>query len=118
MAQVVWLKRDLRSDDHAALASAARAGPVVFLYVYEPDVYAAPEHDPSHLAFVDDSLAELDVVLQAYGGRVTYRHGTMPDVANAKARMYEIRRRTSARSEAASVYEKHGSRKPTPKRRK
>jgi deoxyribodipyrimidine photo-lyase len=67
MAQVVWLKRDLRSDDHAALASAARAGPVVFLYVYEPDVYAAPEHDPSHLAFVDDSLAELDVVLQAYG---------------------------------------------------
>jgi deoxyribodipyrimidine photo-lyase len=38
-------------------------------------------------------------------------------VAKAKARLYEIRRRTSSRSEAASVYRKHGSRKPTPKRR-
>jgi deoxyribodipyrimidine photo-lyase len=80
MAQVVWLKRDLRLHDQAALASASRIGAVVLLYVYEPDVYAAPEHDPSHLAFVNESLADLDEALKPYGGRITYRQGTMPDV--------------------------------------
>jgi deoxyribodipyrimidine photo-lyase len=80
MAHVVWLKRDLRIDDHAPLARAARCGEIVVVYAYEPDVYAAPEHDPSHLAFIDRSLAELDTALGALGGRVTYRHGRMPDV--------------------------------------
>jgi deoxyribodipyrimidine photo-lyase len=38
-------------------------------------------------------------------------------VAQAKSRIYAIRRRGDARSEAAQVYLKHGSRKPTPPRR-
>ena len=39
----VWLKRDLRVDDHAALAEAvarARGGAVFAVFVYEPEVLA------------------------------------------------------------------------------
>jgi len=40
--QVVWFKRDLRVDDHRPLAAAARAGAVLPLYVFEPDLFDAP----------------------------------------------------------------------------
>ena len=35
--QVVWFKRDLRVQDHRPLAIAAERGPVIPLYVIEPD---------------------------------------------------------------------------------
>ena len=57
--ECVWFKRDLRVDDHAPLVEAARRGPLLALYVYEPDVLAAPEVDASHLAFVNQSLEAL-----------------------------------------------------------
>ena len=55
--QVVWLKRDLRLRDHAPLHAAIARGPVLLLYVYEPSWFAADTFDPSHLAFVNDSVS-------------------------------------------------------------
>ena len=78
--QLVWLKRDLRLADHAPLHRATKRGPVVILYVYEPELLAAPEHDPSHFEFIDQSLAELDRRLRALGQRLVIRHGRLPDV--------------------------------------
>ena len=34
--QLVWFKRDLRVHDHAALAQAAKQGPVLCVYIIEP----------------------------------------------------------------------------------
>ncbi|MBD3220470.1 deoxyribodipyrimidine photolyase, partial [bacterium] len=73
--QVVWLKRDLRVDDHPALARAARAGPVLALHVYEPALLESPEFDPSHLVFVNECLAEVADELTARGARLTVRTG-------------------------------------------
>lgn len=72
---VVWLKRDLRLQDHAPLAEAAKHGPFIALYVYEPIVWNAPEADRSHLEFVNESLLELDHKLRRIGGRIVYRAG-------------------------------------------
>ena len=41
--QVVWFKRDLRLADHRPLAEAARRGPVLPLFVVEPDFWRLPE---------------------------------------------------------------------------
>jgi len=79
-AQVVWLKRDLRVRDHRPLFQAAARGPCVCLYVYEPEVYGADDFDPSHLEFINRSLAEVDRSLRGIGGRLTTRVGRMPDV--------------------------------------
>ena len=40
---VVWFRNDLRVADHSPLVAAARRGPVVCLYIYEPDIMAAED---------------------------------------------------------------------------
>ena len=55
--QVVWFKRDLRIRDHRPLYEAARTGgPLLALYVYEPEIVRADDFDPSHLVFINQSL--------------------------------------------------------------
>jgi deoxyribodipyrimidine photo-lyase len=73
--QVVWLKRDLRVHDHAALCAAAAAGPVVVLYVFEPPLLAAETADRRQWDFVHGSLAELGRALRARGAWLTVRVG-------------------------------------------
>jgi deoxyribodipyrimidine photo-lyase len=80
---LVWLKRDLRIADHAALHAACRNGNVVVLYVYEPELLAAAEHDSSHLVFINQSLRELDIELQKRGAQLTVRRGQLPEVFEA-----------------------------------
>lgn len=72
---IVWLKRDLRLLDHAPLSEAAKHGPFIALYIYEPIVWSAPEADQSHLEFVNEALLELDVKLKRLGGRIVFRVG-------------------------------------------
>jgi len=79
--QVVWFKRDLRVHDHAPLCAAAAAGPVVPLYVVEPDVVlAGDDHDDRHLAVVTDALADLRTSLTARGAPLVVRTGRVVDV--------------------------------------
>ena len=40
---IVWFKRDLRVADHLPLAMASRLGPVLPLYIVEPDFWAQPD---------------------------------------------------------------------------
>jgi deoxyribodipyrimidine photo-lyase len=79
-SQLVWFKRDLRISDHAPLHEAAKAGPCICLYVYEPELYLSVEFDPSHLKFINESLAELDSALHARGSRLVIREGSIPAV--------------------------------------
>ncbi|MAD18864.1 MAG: deoxyribodipyrimidine photolyase [Planctomycetaceae bacterium] len=76
---VVWFKRDLRVADHAPLVEAAGRGPVVGLYVHEPEVLASPEWSPGHLAFIEDCLGELRRRLASLGSVLLVRHGAMPE---------------------------------------
>jgi deoxyribodipyrimidine photo-lyase len=74
----VWLKRDLRSADHAALATAvvrSRGGAVFAAFVYEPEVFAQPEWDSSHTAFQEECLRDLEPALGRLGIRLVTRHG-------------------------------------------
>ncbi len=73
--QLVWFKRDLRVHDHAPLAQAARRGPCLCLYLYEPELLQSPEFDASHLEFINQSLAELDRELRARGAALVTRVG-------------------------------------------
>ena len=81
--QLVWLKRDLRLADHAPLARAAARGPVIVLYVHEPELLGAPEYDGSHHDFIVGSLDELDERLRPFGQRLVLRYGRLPEVFEA-----------------------------------
>jgi deoxyribodipyrimidine photo-lyase len=74
----VWLKRDLRVVDHAALATAvgrARGGAVFAVFLYEPEILAQAEWDTSHTAFQRECLDDLEVELRRLGIRLVTRHG-------------------------------------------
>ncbi len=64
---IVWFKRDLRVADHCPLAEAARTGPVLPLYIVEPELWAQPDASARQWAFAAESLRELQNSLAALG---------------------------------------------------
>ena len=73
--QLVWFKRDLRLHDHAPLAAAARRGPVLGVYLFEPMLLSAPDADRQHLTFVIECVTELRARLRRRGGELLLRTG-------------------------------------------
>jgi deoxyribodipyrimidine photo-lyase len=82
-SSVVWFKRDLRVHDHAPLAQAAAAGPVIALYIVEPELWRQPEMAGRHWAFTSECLGELGAALAQRGVPLTIRVGEAVDVLEA-----------------------------------
>ncbi len=78
--ELVWFKRDLRIRDHAALTAATARGPVLCVYVYEPQLLHARDHDAMHLGFVNECLDDLEQSLAARGATLHRRTGDVPHV--------------------------------------
>ena len=81
--QVVWFKRDLRVEDHKPLVDAAKAGPVLPLYVVEPDWWAGPDMSARQWDFVRESLVELRAALADLGQPLVVRVGEVVEVLAA-----------------------------------
>ncbi|MCA2999597.1 MAG: deoxyribodipyrimidine photo-lyase [Rhodocyclaceae bacterium] len=77
---VVWFKRDLRVSDHAPLAAAALRGPVLPIYVIEPEVFAAPDFAHQHWGFIRESLHELQADLATLGSPLAVYHGEITHI--------------------------------------
>ena len=77
---VVWLKRDLRLHDHRPLMSAAKSGPIIFLYVIEPDYWALSDTSYRQYAFLRESLRDLSEQCAGIGGHLTIRVGNAEKV--------------------------------------
>lgn len=81
MTTVLWFKRDLRVADNAALAAACVAGgPVLPIYIAEPELWAQPDASARQWAFIADSLEELRAELGALGAPLIVRVGAAVDV--------------------------------------
>ncbi len=78
--QLVWYKRDLRVADHAPLANAAAAGPVLPVYVIEPGYWREPDTAARHWAFIRESLIELNAALARLGLQLRVVEGDLPEV--------------------------------------
>ena len=73
--ELVWFKRDLRVADHSPLVAATRQGPVMCLYIYEPEIMAGEDFASRHLKFINDSLRDLDAALKERGARLLIQRG-------------------------------------------
>lgn len=83
---VVWFRRDLRVADHPALSHAAARGPVVCLFVTDPEVLGRRHHrSPARLRFLRAGLEALDAELRERGGSLVVRHGAAETVVPAVA---------------------------------
>jgi len=73
--QVVWFKRDLRLSDHAALAEAAKLGPVLPLIIVESEYWQLPDTSARQWEFWRGCILELGREIAAQGGRLMIRTG-------------------------------------------
>ncbi len=73
---LVWFRRDLRCDDHAALAAAlADAARVWCVFVFDREILEAlPDPRDRRVEFIHDSVVDLDRELRARGGGMIVLH--------------------------------------------
>jgi deoxyribodipyrimidine photo-lyase len=88
--QLVWFKRDLRVDDHRPLAEAAKRGPVLPVYVVEPDYWRQPDTSARHQAFIAESLIALDAALRERGQGLWVEVGELPAVFDRLHRRFGL----------------------------
>ena len=76
---VVWFKRDLRIHDHRPLTEAAKRGPVLPLYVVEPDLWRQPDASARHWQFIEQCIRDLEAALGRLGQPLLVRVGSVVD---------------------------------------
>lgn len=73
---LVWLRRDLRLDDQAALYQALkRGGPVIVAFIFDRVILDQLPRTDRRVEFIHGSVASLKAELQALGGDLIVRHG-------------------------------------------
>jgi deoxyribodipyrimidine photo-lyase len=77
---IVWFKKDLRIQDHAALCHSLETNKTVGLFIFEPEWLQSPEFDIKQLRFVLESLRELRLNLARLGVPLLLREGSAPQV--------------------------------------
>ena len=88
--QIVWFKRDLRVDDHGPLNEALQRGPVLPLYVVEPELWQQPDASERQWLFCRESLLELRRVLADLGQPLVVRSGDVVAVLERARRQFGI----------------------------
>ena len=69
---IVWIKRDLRTQDHAPLQAAEQVGlPYFIIYIFEPSIIQYPDTSERHLQFQYHSITQLNKKLANYNRQVT-----------------------------------------------
>lgn len=86
--QIVWFKRDLRVHDHRALVQAARRGPVLPIYIAEPELWQQPDMSERQWAFIAESLVELRRDLAELGQPLIVRTGNVTSVLERARRRF------------------------------
>ncbi len=74
---LVWFRRDLRSDDHAALHAALKGARRVFCaFVFDTEILVElPSRRDRRVEFIWESVTELARELERLGGGLIVRHG-------------------------------------------
>ena len=68
---IVWLKRDIRSQDHEPLFKAEQDGiPYLIIYLFEPSIIDYPDTSPRHLKFIYHSILALNKTLEPFNRSV------------------------------------------------
>ena len=92
MNVLIWFKRDLRIQDHPALALGAALGRVLPLYIVEPDLWAQPDLSARQWDFIAESLGQLRSDLAARGAPLIVRCGPAVEVMARLCRQHQITR--------------------------
>ena len=89
---IVWLKRDLRSQDHEPLANAEKAGiPYRIIYLFEPSIINYADTSLRHLQFVYHSISEINKKLKPYNRSVEVFYGEAVDIFDYLSSLFQLK---------------------------
>jgi len=88
---IVWFKRDLRTQDHAPLFEAAKCGHVLPLYIIEPEYWQEPDTSKRQWEFIEECLSELDEDLQSLGAQLVTKVGNVVGIFQKLSQDYDIK---------------------------
>ena len=89
---IVWLKRDIRSQDHLPLYLANQSDlPYLIIFIFEPSVISYPDTSLRHLQFQFQSLLQLDQKLKLFNKKVEIFHAEALSVFQDISEQYIIR---------------------------
>ena len=91
-AVVVWFKRDLRVEDHAALVAAAAEGPILPVYIVEPDYWRMAYTSARQWQFLKESLLALDQALTLLGQPLWIAVGETEEVFTRMQQRFQFQR--------------------------
>ncbi len=81
VCNIVWLKRDLRLQNQAALHAAESDGlPYRIIYIFDPDLIRHPDTSLRHLQFVYHAVQDLNQSLEQLNRRVELFYGASSTV--------------------------------------
>ena len=90
MNVLIWLKRDLRLSDHPALTLGAGLGPILPVYIVEPEAWGQPDASARQWEFVAESLAGLRAEMAAMGLPLAVRTGDAVEVLSRLCLRHQI----------------------------
>ena len=89
---IVWLKRDLRTQDHLPFYEAEQAPiPYIPIYIFEPSCIEYPDSSLRHQQFIYHSIAAMNAQLKPFGREVLVFHAEALDVFTFLNEEFEIK---------------------------
>ena len=85
---IVWLRRDLRTHDHAAFAAAiAHGSPILPVFVFDKGILKRfTRKDDPRISFIVDALLQIQAELAKHGGKLCVLHGNPTELIPALAK--------------------------------
>lgn len=78
---LVWIKRDLRTQDHAPLEAAEKDGiPYCIIFLWEPALLNAPDQSDRHRCFEWQSLQDMNQTLAPFQRKAELLYADAVDV--------------------------------------
>ena len=73
---IVWIKRDLRTQDHASFDAAEKNHlPYIPIYIFEPSILSHPDSSLRHQQFIFRSIEQVNLQLTKYNKSITIFYG-------------------------------------------
>jgi deoxyribodipyrimidine photo-lyase len=88
---VVWLKRDLRTRDHASFYHAEKSGiDYIIVYLFEPEQINYPDYSSRHQHFIYNSIIEMNKCLESLNRKVNIFHADSYDFFEFLTEKYNV----------------------------
>ncbi len=88
---IVWLKRDLRTQDHLPLFYAEKDElDYLSVYIFDPKKISHPDTSLRHQQFIYNSILDINEQWKAYNRRVHMMHTTTLDAFQHLSKIYDI----------------------------